>query len=743
VPEPDRNERLAALLGSVSIFLIVGFVALRTCVSSWGVTMDGAYPSTHSTNFFAASLILVGVAIALAARLIEGGMSVRAGAVEAAVFAMLAACALSIRSSVYILASIEFSLGWAACLLAFYAGAWLLGRPFGGWTVSIFLSLASVIALYGLAQRFFFLGPLLDDPASAALRATPDGLERLRQMQPFSVFGYPNHLAIFCVFTTLVCAGSLWDARRAELRGHLIFKGPLIAASLLCVYLASAKGAWVALGAGLSLLIFRILHSSRRRWAWVWLGLAAAGGIGVAAAASSSDSMTLRFDYWKAAWGVVRAAPATGIGLLNYQDYHGAHKAEGAPDVKFAHNDYLQILAELGALGLAAFAGFGALLLRGLWSENVSPPSPRAGGTWTPGLGAALGIAMAWVLHRQFATSRTSAPAAIALVVLLLLLYWRRPVEERLLERPIGFRWGVGAGLAALLAHMVVDFDFYEHALWAPVLLLTGAALAMGTGGREVVLDRIVLGIIGGFILVVAAVGGLYPSSRLLASDARKLQAQARLDRFDSDRNDEGLREAIALLEEAARSQRWDPDLYFRLSQAYRLQAGAMAPEDDAALRRALEFKPDTKDEQIQRAAAKLALYRSAMERSLDHGESARLLRPRNEKYVLRLSETLVSWGDFLTRVSTIQSDPSDRIRRQAEGHYQLAIQRARQGVDLAPDLPHAHFFLGQALRRMGRSSEAAASFRRALDLHSRSRPDAQKLSSTQVAEAEDLIRRE
>jgi tetratricopeptide (TPR) repeat protein len=54
------------------------------------------------------------------------------------------------------------------------------------------------------------------------------------------------------------------------------------------------------------------------------------------------------------------------------------------------------------------------------------------------------------------------------------------------------------------------------------------------------------------------------------------------------------------------------------------------------------------------------------------------------------------------------------------EGHPDKALSEAEEAVRLRPDLSLTHFYLGEALQKMGRRSEAAAAYRQALQLDPR-----------------------
>lgn len=56
-------------------------------------------------------------------------------------------------------------------------------------------------------------------------------------------------------------------------------------------------------------------------------------------------SATMRMEYWKDTWEIIKASPLTGVGIGNFD----------LPQVRYAHNSYLQIWAEMGVMGIFSF----------------------------------------------------------------------------------------------------------------------------------------------------------------------------------------------------------------------------------------------------------------------------------------------------------------------------------------------------------------------------------------------------
>ena len=119
--------------------------------------------------------------------------------------------------------------------------------------------------------------------------------------------------------------------------------------------LTQSRGAWLALGAGLLVLV--LLGRARARLAggrklWVALAALLAAGVVVATIATTAGSLGDRSEFWDAAINDARDHPLGGSGGGSFEAYWDAHGSSGI-FVRDAHSLYLETLAELGVVGLA------------------------------------------------------------------------------------------------------------------------------------------------------------------------------------------------------------------------------------------------------------------------------------------------------------------------------------------------------------------------------------------------------
>ncbi len=97
-----------------------------------------------------------------------------------------------------------------------------------------------------------------------------------------------------------------------------------------------------------------------------------------------------RLAHWQAAITMADAHPFTGVGLGNYETAYPAYRVPSWPNpLGHAHNDYLNVLAETGLVGLAGYLAGWALIVVWTWQTlQTSDPLKRGLalgllGTWT------------------------------------------------------------------------------------------------------------------------------------------------------------------------------------------------------------------------------------------------------------------------------------------------------------------------------------------------------------------------
>lgn len=176
---------------------------------------------------------------------------------------------------------------------------------------------------------------------------------------------------------SLVAGGVLAVALAASLRGQPLLRLASAVVVPLCaiaVFMTASRGGLVALAVALISAV--VLAPGRRRTAALALaGVVVLSTVVYFSAFASVDARnrvtelqggTGRTDIWKVGWRMVEAEPLRGVGAGNFE-ISSIHYllAPGAlirddfivDEPKVAHNTYLNVLAELGIVGLALFMG--------------------------------------------------------------------------------------------------------------------------------------------------------------------------------------------------------------------------------------------------------------------------------------------------------------------------------------------------------------------------------------------------
>jgi O-antigen ligase len=229
-----------------------------------------------------------------------------------------------------------------------------------------------------------------------------------------------NHYALF--MNLALCAGAgflFYRAKRMQGPGDLSLRGVvkhpdsakllwfgivLALMGLAVVFSTSRMGIAAMLGAsGAMLVAVRSLEAGRRGVLAGLLVLAAIVGLalymGLEPVIERFQSIEMSMDYdrmplWRDAWPMAARHFLFGQGLGSFQWTYPAYETV-APDIpaRYAHNDYLQAVAETGVAGLALLLWAAAALWRTAL-RNLRSASPFVGGIGLASIGAMTAIAM-------------------------------------------------------------------------------------------------------------------------------------------------------------------------------------------------------------------------------------------------------------------------------------------------------------------------------------------------------------
>lgn len=187
-------------------------------------------------------------------------------------------------------------------------------------------------------------------------------------------FNNPNHLAAFLSFSAFLSAGMMLFAR-IHIASRLLL-GFVILSMLAGVALTMSRAAMLGFAVGgvvfVLLSLWVVWGTKRSLFKWLILALLLVGGAaGGALYKVNEDSMLtrqmkspigddMRVHIWHAALAQHAESPWIGVGSRMFYDGSITHRdpasSAQAGDALFAHNEYLQTLADYGWVGLALVA---------------------------------------------------------------------------------------------------------------------------------------------------------------------------------------------------------------------------------------------------------------------------------------------------------------------------------------------------------------------------------------------------
>lgn len=269
-----------------------------------------------------------------------------------------------------------------------------------------------VMAVIGILQ---FLG---GDGRALWTRASSQAL-------PFASFINRHHFGAFMVMVMGLALGLIYTgALKSEKRVLHVFAVVIMGVGLI---MTSSRGALLSLFGVLAFLTAAVYlrrnkdeeerdkSSLKNRLALVGGGLALIFVIFAAVVLLGGDNLLLRsvgistagqqdpssgrLHFWQTTLQIIRDYPLTGVGLnafgaayTRYDTWNGTYRVEQA------HNEYLQILAETGIVGLVLTAAFIYFLFRRGWQVFSTTRDPFRRGIALGALAGCLGI----IIHSFF-----------------------------------------------------------------------------------------------------------------------------------------------------------------------------------------------------------------------------------------------------------------------------------------------------------------------------------------------------
>jgi O-antigen ligase len=255
--------------------------------------------------------------------------------------------------------------------------------------------LGATLVLAGVVAAFA-LGASQWNSKSLVLRFMTDALPRITDfLAPFDAKGgfNANEIAGALAWLCPLVAGLIayqWSRYNRFWRGLTVL---VFAALFLALFLGQSRFALAGTLVALAVLVKLLIPTRRMRWT-VWGALAAIAILEIlivrdvfvppgqqVLAERDEASMSTRFDIWGSALNIMRDYPLTGVGLNMFRD--GRVRAQypvpsfPSPVLPHAHNEWLQVGADMGIPGLIAIIGLQLVTVYALY-KGFRQGSPGA-----------------------------------------------------------------------------------------------------------------------------------------------------------------------------------------------------------------------------------------------------------------------------------------------------------------------------------------------------------------------------
>ncbi len=285
-------------------------------------------------------------------------------------------------------------LAWSALACAWSPSSALALRLWGHW-----LAAATVYALlFHLADRGKDLRPVAAAALAAGAVVAVLGIGQAvwgwtfvpQAFPPSATFANKNIAAQFAVGVLPLGLAWMTGSRRDR-------SWAALGMALLVVFVALTRTRSAAAAVVVETLVLAAWWGRGRRWLWATAAVAAAVIVAVVAlqwrSASAGSvarvSVEGRAAIWRNTLVMIREHPLIGVGLGAHSVIYPAYHRRAVVDplfssrvqLDFAHNDYLQLTAELGVAGAARCGRRGRARRRARRSSSPPPPPPPRRGS--------------------------------------------------------------------------------------------------------------------------------------------------------------------------------------------------------------------------------------------------------------------------------------------------------------------------------------------------------------------------
>jgi tetratricopeptide (TPR) repeat protein len=737
-PEPGftarGGEQLAEERSGISRILPLFYF----CFAALAVALRPLYCSEAvgiSTNLLIYGLILACLSLWLLHQALHGELLIQKSGLELPLGLFAAFVFLSIRTAsaphFALLKAVEF----LAVLLLFFFLAQTLKTGQGWIIIHLILAAGLMVVLYGFYQERVEIPALLQLPKEellAQFNLPPERWDelysRIASGEVFATFALSNSFAGFLVLLIPLALGLFLDALFPKSRRGIWAAcgyGIMLLFMLWGLRISRSDGGYLAFG--VSVILFAAIIARkflRRRWPIILLALVILCVLGALLFATTSkgktilirgkNSLEIRAGFWHGALEVIKHNPLLGVGLANFEPHYLRYKLPWSMETKAAHNDYLQIWAELGIFALVSYILFWTLLLKkgamGMFQacapaqehskaeRKRSDPATGQPSFHMNGFSFGLIIGLISLLISHFLFERSLGHWTLAFIFPWA-LFWILTVPGRQEVESQGKFWRLGlfVGLATFLFRGLLDMDLFVPGVAEMALVLAAVFLA-SSEGRKATRHRLAwshkvgLAALALLVFVLPIRFVLFPLSK----------AEVLIEKGVTAARNRHEREAIELWESAASISPSDPAPHHWLASLYAAKYRSAPVQEREALPKAIK-------------EYKLAIYQSPLE---------------GIRYFY-LGELYLD---------AVQSDKK---------YLPLAEKTLKNTVELYPTRPDFRLFLARALEMEGNLAEALEEYRSALKFALGARQKERRLADKQeemerkIKELEEKINHE
>ncbi len=213
----------------------------------------------------------------------------------------------------------------------------------------------ALLAIVLVAAFTFFNGLFQDIFGFDLLRhKVIDKLDYLHRVNASFVHSNDFGAYLIAVLPLCICFFITVSSKKAK-----AFFLALCALGFYCLVRTSSRGAW--LGFLFGIIVFFFYYKKRVAivvpLCIIALFLVSPHGIErvLNIFKLGGDTGWERLQLWKGTWSMIKEHPVLGFGINTFSDYFPYYKPVEYFDSRYSHNSYLQMWAEIGALGLLSF----------------------------------------------------------------------------------------------------------------------------------------------------------------------------------------------------------------------------------------------------------------------------------------------------------------------------------------------------------------------------------------------------